>query len=136
MTAKGSFEVLMSGEPPYEIVDGVSLSRVAFEKKFTGPLDATSKVTMIAARTKIENSAGYVAAERIIGTLEGKPGTFVLVHVGLMTRGSPSLQITVVPDSGTGELAGISGRMDIQIVDGNHFYELEYELGETTAAFG
>jgi hypothetical protein len=129
MTAKGSFEVTMSGEPPYEIIDGVSLSRVTFEKKFEGPLDATSKVAMVAARTKIETSAGYVAAERIIGTLEGKPGTFVLVHVGLMTRGAPSLQIAIVPDSGTGELAGISGRMDIQIVEDKHFYELEYELG-------
>lgn len=118
----------MAAEPPYEIVDGVSMSRASFEKKFEGPLDATSKVTMLATRTKVETSAGYVASERIIGTLDGKPGTFVLLHLGLMNRGAPGLTIIVAPDSGTGDLAGISGHMDIQIVEGKHFYELEYEL--------
>ena len=128
MIAKGTFEISMAAEPPYEIIDGVSLGRATFEKKFEGPLDATSKVAMLAARTKVENSAGYVAAERIIGTLDGKPGTFVLLHLGIMTRGAPSLTTVVAPNSGTGQLAGISGRMDIQIVEGKHFYELEYEL--------
>jgi hypothetical protein len=129
MIAKGPFEVTMAGEPPYEIVESVSLSRASFEKKFQGPLDATSKVTMLAARTKVENSAGYVAAERIIGTLDGKPGTFVMLHLAVMNRGTPTLTVVIAPDSGTGELTGISGHMDIQIVEGKHSYELTYELG-------
>ncbi len=128
MIAKGTFAVSMLAEPPYEIVDGVSLSRASFEKKFEGPLDATSKVSMLATRTKEDTSAAYVAAERIIGTLESKPGTFVLLHLGLMTRGTPELTTVIAPDSGTGQLAGISGRMDIQIIEGKHFYDLEYEL--------
>jgi hypothetical protein len=129
MIAKGTFEVTMAGEPPYEIVDGVSLSRASFEKKFEGPLDATSTLAMLATRTKVETSAAYVAIERIIGTLDGKPGTFVLLHLGLMSHGAPELTTVIAPDSGTGELAGISGHMSIQIVEGKHFYELEYELG-------
>jgi hypothetical protein len=129
MIAKGTFEVTMAGEPPYEIVDGVSLSRASFDKKFEGPLDATSNVSMLATRTKVETSAAYVAAERIIGTLDGKPGTFVLLHLGLMTRGTPELTTVIAPDSGTGDLTGIAGRMSIQIIEGQHFYELEYELG-------
>ncbi len=128
MHVKGTFEVKMSAEPPYDVVDGVSLSRATFDKRFAGPLDATSKVQMLAARTPVEGSAGYVAIERVTGTLDGKRGTFVLQHTGVMTRGAPSLTVTVVPDSGTGALAGISGRMDIRIVDGQHFYELDYEL--------
>jgi hypothetical protein len=128
MIAKGSFEVAMKAEPPYDTVDGVTLSRASFDKHFWGPLEATSQVQMLAARTAIETSAGYVAIERISGTLEGRRGTFVVVHTGLMARGTPSLSITIVPDSGTGELSGISGRMAIQIVEGKHFYELDYSL--------
>lgn len=128
MNAKGTFEIKMTGEPPYDAVEGVSLSRARFDKKFTGPLEATSHVEMLAARTPVEGSAGYVAIERIDGVLEGKRGTFVVMHVGVMNRGDRSLEIRIVPDSGTGELAGIAGRMDIQIVSGQHHYELEYEL--------
>jgi hypothetical protein len=125
---KGSFEVTMSAEPPYDTVDGVALARASFDKKFSGPLDATSKVHMLAARTKIEGSAAYVAIERVSGALEGRRGTFVLQHTGVMNRGAQSLTVTVVPDSGTGELEGLSGRMSIQIVEGKHLYELDYAL--------
>ncbi len=128
MNAKGTFELQMTGEPPYDVVDGVSLGRVRFDKTFSGPLHATSVVHMLAARTNIDASAGYVALERVTGALDGKRGTFVLQHTGIMNRGARSLSVTVVPDSGTGELGGLSGRMDIQIVDGKHVYELEYEL--------
>src|SRR2546429_291726 len=110
MILKGTFEVVMQPEPPYDVVDGVSLGRAGFDKRFFGPLDGTGKVQMLAARTPVENSAGYVALERICGAVEGRRGTFVVVHTGLMTRGASSLSITIVPDSGTGELAGISGR--------------------------
>jgi hypothetical protein len=128
MIVNGTFEISMHPEPPYDAVDGVTLARVRFDKRFVGPLDATSDVNMLAARTPVDGSAGYVALERVTGALEGKRGTFVLQHIGVMTRGTPSLQVTIVPDSGTGELVGISGRMDIQIVDGKHLYELDYKL--------
>jgi hypothetical protein len=129
MIAKGSFDVKMTPEPPYDDVEGVSLGRAALDKKFAGPLQAMSTAVMLAARTPVPSSAGYVAIERIVGVLEGRRGTFVVVHNGLMNRGAPALTITIVPDSGTGELAGISGRMAIQIVEGKHFYELDYQLG-------
>jgi hypothetical protein len=129
MIVKGLFDVTMHPEPPYDTVDGVALGRASLDKRFTGPLDATSVGNMIGARTPVAGSAGYVAIERVTGTLDGKRGTFVLQHVGTMTKGGHSLAVTVVPDSGTGELVGLSGRMDIQIVDGKHHYELEYALG-------
>ena len=128
MIVKGSFEVKVSAEPAHDVVDGVALSRATCDKRFSGPLDATGLVSMLAVRSPVEGSAAYVAIERISGTLDGKRGTFVVQHVGTMTRGGPSLVITIAPDSGTGELAGISGRMSIQIIEGKHFYELDYDL--------
>ncbi len=128
MNAKGTFEVTMRPEPPHDTVDGVALGRVSLDKRFSGALEATSKGEMIGARTPVEGSAGYVAIERVTGALDGKRGTFVLQHSGVVTRGARSLTVTVVPDSGTGELAGLSGRMDIQIVDGKHLYDLEFEI--------
>jgi hypothetical protein len=128
MIAKGSFEVTPRFEPPYDDSDGVALSRASFDKRFSGPLDAASTVQMLAARTPATGSGGYVALERITGTLDGRSGAFVVVHLGLMTRGAPSLRIDIVPDSGTGALAGIAGTMHIDIVDGRHFYTVDYTL--------
>ena len=128
MIVKGSFELTMHPEPPYDTVEGVTLARVRFDKRFAGPLEATSEVNMIGARTPIEGSAGYVAVERVTGVLVGKRGSFVLMHTGLMTRGTPSLSVVIVPDSGTGELAGIFGTMKIENEGGKHGYELDYEL--------
>ncbi len=128
MNVQGTFEVTVKTEPPYEIVDGVALSRATVDKRFSGPLDATSRVDMLAARGAVEGSAGYVAIERVRGTLEGREGTFVLQHDGRMKGGATTLTITIVPDSGTGALRGLSGRMEIRIVDGQHHYELAYEL--------
>jgi hypothetical protein len=130
MIAKGPFEVKMQAEPPYDAVEGVTLGRASFDKRFSGPLEGTGTVQMLAARTPVEGSAGYVAIERIQGSLDGRRGTFVVLHKGLMTRGTPSLAITIVPDSGTGELAGIAGRMSIEITAGKHFYELDYTLAD------
>ncbi len=130
MIAKGTFEVTMKAEPPYDVADGVSLGHVHLDKRFAGALEATSVGHMIGARTPIDGSAGYVAIERVTGTLAGKSGTFVMQHNGIMTRGAPSLSVTIVPDSGTGGLAGISGQMRIDIVDGKHFYELEAKFAE------
>lgn len=116
----------MKGEPPFDVVDGVSLSRATFDKRFQGPLQATSTVQMLAVRTPIETSAGYVAVERIVGTLEGRTGSFVVLHTGMVQRGAESLTLVVVPDSGTGALAGLLGRMEIQRTEGKHRYALEY----------
>lgn len=128
MNATGTFEITMHPEAPYDVVEGVSLARVRFEKRFTGALDASSVVHMIGARTAVESSAGYVAIERVTGSLDGRAGTFVLQHSGVMTRGALSLSVTVVPDSGTGALAGLSGSMAIQVVEGKHRYAFEYAL--------
>ncbi|MFZ5889504.1 MAG: DUF3224 domain-containing protein [Myxococcota bacterium] len=128
MNAKGSFEVKMTAEPPYDVVDAVALARASFEKRFSGPLEATSHVQMLSARHGVESSGAYVAVERVTGTLLGRRGSFVLHHTGLMDRGVQSLVIKVVPDSGTGELIGLRGQMGIQITEGQHFYDFDFEL--------
>lgn len=129
MQAKGTFSTVMTAEPPYAEVDGVSLARATIDKAFQGDLDATSQVHMIGARNAaVPTSAGYVAIERVTGVLAGKRGTFVLQHNGIMDRGKGSLDCTVVPDSGTGELAGLSGRLMIEIVDKVHHYTFDYAL--------
>jgi hypothetical protein len=128
MHATGTFEISAQHEPPFDERDGVSLSHSTFEKRFSGPLTATSTVHMIAARTATAGSAGYVAVERIAGTLDGRAGSFVVLHRGLMSRGAPALTIEIVPDSGSGELAGIAGTMTITIVDGQHHYAIDYTL--------
>jgi len=129
MQAKGTFEVKMTAEPPFSDHEGISLGRATFEKTFRGDLDATSTVHMIGARNaNVPTSAGYVALERVTGTLAGRRGTFVLQHNGIMNRGKGSLDCTVVPDSGTGELSSLSGRVAIDIVDKQHHYTFDYEL--------
>lgn len=131
MQIKGTFEVEMKPEPPYSDIDGVAMGRVAIAKKFHGALEATSEVAMLAARNAAQpTSAGYVAIERVIGTLEGRAGTFVLQHNGIMNRGAGSLDVTVVPDSGTGALIGLSGKMKIDIIDKQHHYTLDFELAQ------
>jgi hypothetical protein len=128
--ASGTFEVKLS---PQELADksaDPSLSRLSIDKQFHGDLEATSKGEMLAAGTAVKGSAGYVAIERVSGTLQGRSGTFVLQHSGTMTRGTPQLTVTVVPDSGTGQLAGLDGKMTIKITDGKHYYDFEYTLSE------
>jgi hypothetical protein len=124
--ATGTFEVSLVPQTDKEVP---MLGRLTLEKTFAGDLEATSQGQMLSARTSIPNSAGYVAIERVEGTLHGKKGSFVLQHSGTMNRGASSLQVTIVPDSGTGELEGISGTLAIIIADGKHSYELSYEVG-------
>ncbi len=126
----GSFDITRTAEPPFDTADGVVLGRMRFDKTFHGPLAATSVVHMTSAMTSVKGSAGYVAVERITGSLEGKAGSFVVLHTGLMDRGAPSLTITVVPDSGTGELKGLTGRLTITITGKEHAYALDYSLPE------
>lgn len=129
MIAKGTFDITLHPEAPYDDVGGITLSRIRIDKTFTsGPLEATSVVHMIGVRTKVPTSAGYVAIERVRGTLSGQRGTFVMQHSGAMHGATMSLTVTVVPDSGTEDLFGIRGKMEIKIVEKQHFYELDYEL--------
>ncbi len=104
------------------------IGSMALDKTYHGELDAIGKGVMLAVRTAVDGSAGYVAMERVTGTLRGRSGSFVLQHGGTMTRGAQSLSIQVVPDSGTGELAGLSGSMGIIIAGKAHTYEFEYSL--------
>ncbi|MCL1634313.1 DUF3224 domain-containing protein [Luteimonas sp. SX5] len=125
---KGEFDVKRGMEPSCDMGDGVEAGRFRFDKRFHGDLDANSVVHMMAVMTETEGSAAYVAIERISGTLRGRKGTFFVTHNGVMDRGTPTLSVAVVPDSGTDELAGLSGRMAIDIVDGKHYYTFDYAL--------
>jgi len=126
--AKGTFEVKVVPQSEPEKAPGATLSRMSIDKEFHGDLEATSKGEMLSAMTDVKGSAGYVAIERVTGTLQGRSGSFVLQHNATMTRGTPQLNIIVVPDSGTGQLSGISGSMKINIADGKHSYEFDYSL--------
>ena len=126
---QGSFDVTATRQPPYDSADGLVLGRTSFVKSFQGPLEASSTVEMLSAGTPTQGSAVYVALERVNGKLAGRSGNFVLVHYGIMNRGTPTLRLEVAPDSGTGELAGLTGQMKIDIKDGKHFYTFEYSFG-------
>src|SRR5215210_1708018 len=126
--ASGTFEVKLSPQALHHQTEDKALARLAIDKQFHGDLEATSQGEMLSAGTAVQGSAEYVAIERVTGKLNGRSGTFVLQHSGTMTRGTPQLSITVVPDSGTGELVGLTGTMTIDIADGKHSYTFEYTL--------
>jgi hypothetical protein len=127
--ASGPFDVkIVPQKPDSDVAQAANLGRMSIDKQFHGDLDAASKGEMIAAQTEVKGSAGYVAMERVTGTLKGRKGSFVLQHSATMNRGAPELSITVVPDSGTEELKGLAGKMNINISDGKHSYEFEYTL--------
>ena len=126
--AKGSFTVEIKPQSEPSASDGVSVGRMSLDKRFEGDLVATGRGEMLTALTPVKGSAGYVAIERVTGTLHGRSGSLVFQHTGTMNRGAQQLSITVVPDSGTGALAGISGTFKLSIVEGKHFYEFEYSL--------
>ncbi len=126
--ASGTFDVNL--QPQSDTVGDPTVGRLAIDKQFYGDLVGSSKGQMLAVHTETEGSAGYVALERVKGTLRGVDGTFALQHNGTMARGAQHLTITVVPDSGTGELVGLAGTMLITIVDGKHLYEFDYTLAK------
>ncbi len=126
--AGGTFEVKLEPQGTSDKAEGSTLGRMSIDKQFHGDLEATSKGEMLSAMTDVKGSAGYVAIERVTGKLKGRSGSFVLQHTGSMNRGEPQLTITVVPDSGTGQLVGLSGKMRIQIDAGKHSYEFEFTL--------
>jgi hypothetical protein len=131
MHASGTFEVTVKPEATENQSEGLSLGRMSLEKQYHGDLEGTGKGEMLTAGSGA-GSGAYVAIERVSATLHGRKGTFISQHRGTMTRGSaPELTITVVPDSGTGQLAGLAGRMDIKVHEGKHSYDFEYTLAET-----
>jgi hypothetical protein len=125
MTATGTFEVKLTPQ-----TDDPTIGRMTLDKQFRGDLEGTSKGQMLAMQGEVKGSAGYVAMEKVTGTLSGRSGSFALQHTGTMNRGAAELSVTVVPDSGTGELVGLSGKMNIIRADGKHSYEFEYTLEE------
>lgn len=126
--AKGTFEVKLDPQGDADKAEGSTLARMSIDKKYHGDLEGTAKGTMLTAGTDVKGSAGYVAVERVTGTLNGKSGSFVLQHSGTLTRGAAVQSISVVPDSGTGQLAGIAGKFVVIIAEGKHSYEFDYTL--------
>ncbi len=127
--ASGTFEVRLSPQVDGE-EGGACLGRMLIDKRFGGDLQATSRGQMLAFRSAVEGSAGYVALEQVTGTLAGRAGSFLLQHTGTMRRGAQELSVAVVPDSGAGELKGLDGRMRITVAEGRHSYHFDYTLGE------
>jgi len=127
VTAAGEFDVKLTAQPMPSGADKL-LGRLLLDKQFRGGLTGESKGEMLSAATATKGSAGYVAIEKVTGAIEGRAGTFVLQHSGTMHRGEGQLTVTVVPDSGTGELEGLTGRMAIRITGGKHYYEFDYSL--------
>jgi Protein of unknown function (DUF3224) len=126
--ATGPFEVkLVPLDPSFKTEDNF-LGRMSIDKQFHGDLEATSKGEMLSASTSVKGSAGYVAIERVTGSLGGRTGTFILQHNATMARGTPQLNIIVVPDSGTGQLTGLTGNMNIIITNGKHSYDFAYMI--------
>lgn len=125
---KGSFEIQSSPLPLDEATKSLGAMRMKFEKQFSGPLEATSFVSMMGIMNQGLGSGAYVALEKVTGTLEGRRGSFCLQHSSSMNRGRPLQAITVVPDSGTEDLSGLAGEMTIDIIEGQHFYTFTYEI--------
>ena len=129
MRATGTFEVKLVPVGNDGTPEGPNLGRMSMDKTFQGDFEGVGKGEMITAMSvAVKESAAYSAVERLTGTLHGKKGSFALQHTGVMDRGKPSLHITVVPDSGTGELAGLTGKMDIIIEGKAHKYVFEYSI--------
>jgi len=127
--ATGTFDVKVV--PQTDDKADPNLGRMTIDKQFHGDLEGTSKGQMLTGMTEVKGSAGYVAIEKVTGSLKGRSGSFILQHTGVMNRNVPQLTITVVPDSGTGQLAGLTGKLTINIADGKHSYDFEYSLPET-----
>ena len=129
--AQGTFDVELT---PLETAAGVPeapIDRMSIDKQFHGDLEGVSRGEMLAHRTSTQGSAGYVAIERVSGTLKGRRGSFVLQHFGILNRGAAGQTISVVPDSGTDELIGLTGEMRIQLDGGQHSYEFDFQLADS-----
>lgn len=125
--ASGRFEVKLQPQSSRQ-AEGNTLARMSLDKRFSGDMLGEGKGEMLAARTVVDGSAAYVAIEGFAGSVHGRAGSLVFVHRGCMERGAQHLLISVVPDSGTGALAGIAGTLAIRIEDGVHHYDFDYTL--------
>ena len=132
----GPFDVKITPQKPdTQIARAANLGRLTIDKRYHGDLEAIAKGEMLATQTEVKGSAGYVAMERVTGKLKGRSGSFVLQHNATMNRGTAELAIAVVPDSGAGELRGLSGKMRIVIApDGAHSYEFDFKIEPQPAA--
>ena len=128
--ATGPFDVKLELAPPSGAAERAGIGRMTLDKQFHGELEAQSQGEMLAFRSAVDGSAGYVAMETVRGKLHGRSGSFVLQHSSTLARGRQEQSISVVPDSGTGELAGLAGRMTIRIAEGHHSYHFDYTLSE------
>jgi hypothetical protein len=128
--ATGSFSVSITPQAPEPGVGDDSIARMALLKRFEGGLVGEARGQMLATRTAVDGSAAYVALDRFEGELDGRRGGFSLHHRGVMARGAPLLEVEVVPDSGSGELVGLEGRLAIRIEGKAHYYEFDYRLPE------
>jgi Protein of unknown function (DUF3224) len=126
--ATGTFDVQMTPRAPDDSSDQSAIGRMALDKHFHGDLEAASVGQMLAAMSSVKGSGGYVAMERVTGVLNGRRGSFVLQHSGTMNRGAPHLTLTVVPDSGTDDLTGLTGSMEIIIEGKQHAYDFSYTI--------
>jgi len=124
--ASGKFDVKLVPAPNAPLTEGSGIGRMTLDKQYHGALEATGFGEFLSYRGAIPTSAVYVAIEKISGTLDGRQGSFALQHQGVMGGEFDGLRIIVVPDSGSGELAGLRGRMDVRIEDGAHYYSLDY----------
>ncbi len=125
--AKGPFDVATK-PVEQDKAEGSTLGRFSLDKTYHGALEATGKGEMLTVGTDVPGSAAYVAVERVVGTLDGKTGSFALVHRGSMRGKDVNMSVDIVPDSGAGALKGVTGRLIITVVEGKHQYELEYAL--------
>ena len=126
--ATGTFEVKLTPLDPAFKADDNSIGRFSLDKQFHGAIEATSKGEMLSGMGTVKGSGGYVAIERVTGTLDGRTGTFILQHNGIMQNGVYHLNVIVVPDSATAQLTGLQGTMEIIIKDGKHSYDFSYTL--------
>ena len=127
----GQFDVTIVPETLSDTAAQSGLGRMALSKRYHGALEASAQGEMLSVRASVAGSAGYVALERVEGTLDGRRGSFYLQHSGTMTRGTPGLSVTVVPDTGTGQLQGLSGSLAIRIEEGRHYYDFTYDIAVT-----
>ncbi len=131
---RGTFTVALAPQPHVENVGDAAIARLSLDKQFHGDLEAVSKGQMIAFRSAVAGSAGYVAMERVEGTLLGRRGSFVLQHSSTIDRNRPTQSITVVPDSGTDDLTGLAGSMTITIIEKQHYYDFDYAFAPAVAS--
>ena len=127
----GTFDVTITPETLSDTAAQSGLGRLSLDKRYHGALEASAQGEMLSARASVTGSAGYVALERVEGSLDGRHGSFYLQHSGTMTRGAPALSVTVVPDTGTEQLQGLRGSLAIRIDDGKHYYDFTYDIVET-----